>query len=289
MQDSSEGNKMKKRFTDTDKWSDKWFRPLSATAKLLWIWLCDNCDNAGVVDPDMELLTFQIGQPVKPDHFAELGDRLQKLANGKWWIPKFVRFQFGELSTGSLVHKSVISLLKSHTCLPKDNQLLLHVNGLAMGCERDMGLLSPKEKEKEKEKEKGRGSRGRGIPPTVDEIRAYAPQINFPVCEIEKFYHYYESNGWRVGKNPMKSWTAAMVNWREHWRERRFTPEGKPAAGAADKILKKQSLDRIEARIDQIRRNAPVEGWKKTDKGLEELQRLKREREKLKDELGLIV
>ncbi len=31
--------------------------------------------------------------------------------------------------------------------------------------------------------------------------------------EAEKFFNYYESNGWRVGKNPMKNWKAAAANW----------------------------------------------------------------------------
>jgi hypothetical protein len=31
--------------------------------------------------------------------------------------------------------------------------------------------------------------------------------------EAEKFVNYYTSNGWRVGKNPMKSWSAAANNW----------------------------------------------------------------------------
>jgi uncharacterized protein YdaU (DUF1376 family) len=31
--------------------------------------------------------------------------------------------------------------------------------------------------------------------------------------EAEKFVNYYESNGWKVGKNTMKSWTHAANNW----------------------------------------------------------------------------
>ena len=31
--------------------------------------------------------------------------------------------------------------------------------------------------------------------------------------EAEKFVNYYESNGWKVGKNPMKNWKAAANNW----------------------------------------------------------------------------
>jgi hypothetical protein len=31
--------------------------------------------------------------------------------------------------------------------------------------------------------------------------------------EAEKFVNYYESNGWKVGKNPMKNWRASANNW----------------------------------------------------------------------------
>lgn len=31
--------------------------------------------------------------------------------------------------------------------------------------------------------------------------------------EAKKFFNYYESNGWRVGRNPMKNWQAAARNW----------------------------------------------------------------------------
>lgn len=31
--------------------------------------------------------------------------------------------------------------------------------------------------------------------------------------EVENFFDYYEANGWKVGKNPMKNWKAAVRNW----------------------------------------------------------------------------
>jgi hypothetical protein len=31
--------------------------------------------------------------------------------------------------------------------------------------------------------------------------------------QAENFLNYYESNGWRVGKNPMKNWHCAVANW----------------------------------------------------------------------------
>lgn len=52
--------------------------------------------------------------------------------------------------------------------------------------------------------------------PEQNELELYAAKIGLPPLEIQKFYDYYESNGWRVGRNPMKSWEAAMRNWKNH-------------------------------------------------------------------------
>lgn len=54
--------------------------------------------------------------------------------------------------------------------------------------------------------------RERFVPPTREEADQYAQEKGLKV-DVERFLAYYESNGWKVGKNPMKSWRAAMVNW----------------------------------------------------------------------------
>ena len=82
-------------------------------------------------------------------------------------------------------------------------------------------LKQVKEQEQEKEKEKDKEqmlppispSRGtRFIPPTPDEVRAYCLERGGRVS-AEKWYDYYTANGWKVGKNPMKDWKAAVRNW----------------------------------------------------------------------------
>ena len=57
------------------------------------------------------------------------------------------------------------------------------------------------------------------VKPTVVEIYDYA----FSICEklsnedalkfTEKFHAHYEANGWKVGRNPMKDWKAAVRKW----------------------------------------------------------------------------
>lgn len=55
-------------------------------------------------------------------------------------------------------------------------------------------------------------SSSRFVKPTIEEIRSYC----FERCntvDAERFYDYYESNGWMVGKNKMKDWKAAVRTW----------------------------------------------------------------------------
>lgn len=50
------------------------------------------------------------------------------------------------------------------------------------------------------------------MPPTIEEIKEYCKDKGLPI-DADKFFNYYESNGWKVGKNPMKSWSAACHTW----------------------------------------------------------------------------
>nr|DAQ82100.1 MAG TPA: DnaD like replication protein [Caudoviricetes sp.] len=48
--------------------------------------------------------------------------------------------------------------------------------------------------------------------PTLSQITQYCLERNNNV-NAEHFYDYYESNGWKVGKNSMKDWKAAVRTW----------------------------------------------------------------------------
>jgi hypothetical protein len=55
--------------------------------------------------------------------------------------------------------------------------------------------------------------------PTLEQLNTKADLIGLSRTEVDKFWNYYESNGWKVGKNPMKSWQAALQNWLSRVRE----------------------------------------------------------------------
>lgn len=48
--------------------------------------------------------------------------------------------------------------------------------------------------------------------PTLSQITQYCLERNNCV-NAEQFYDYYESNGWKVGKNAMKDWKACVRTW----------------------------------------------------------------------------
>jgi hypothetical protein len=63
----------------------------------------------------------------------------------------------------------------------------------------------------EKQTEK---SRQKESVPTIENVKAYFFEQNFPELEAVKFFNYFSSNGWLVGgKTPMADWKAAAQNW----------------------------------------------------------------------------
>ncbi len=110
-----------KRFTETDKWRDSWYRKLKPLSKLAFLYIVDCCDNAGVWDPDYELANFAIGAEVNwIEVQADFGDRLVILKDGKWFLTRFIEFQYGELTPECRPHAKVLQLLKAHG-LPYSN------------------------------------------------------------------------------------------------------------------------------------------------------------------------
>ena len=93
-----------------------------------------------------------------------------------------------------------------------------------------------KENEKEKEKEKEReyrgfapvsaamaASRARSMPPSLEEIEAYCGERGNQV-NPQRFMDFYTSNGWRIGKVPMKDWKAAVRSWETNGMDQRTNP-----------------------------------------------------------------
>lgn len=75
-----------------------------------------------------------------------------------------------------------------------------------------------KEKEKEINKEidnkcaSTKQKRKRFVKPTISDIEQYCSEKNISI-NAQQFIDYYESNGWKVGRNSMKDWQATVRRW----------------------------------------------------------------------------
>jgi len=203
---------MAKRFTDSLIWEKEWFMNLPPHVKCLVKYVRDKCDCAGIWNPNFKLASVYIGETVTEEMLLTIdnGKQFKKLEDGKVYCIDFIQFQYGSsLNPASPVHRKILSIIDKH----KIKQ-----------------VVSPKvDKEK------------RFVRPTVDElVEHFKTKIDESqaTIEAEKFFNYYESVSWKVGKNKMKNWKAAVVNW--VGRMKQYT---KPKAVSIDEIqIKLQAI-----------------------------------------------
>ena len=194
---------MAKRMTDTDKWKKRFLKDLNYANKLLWLYMLDDCNHAGIWDIDLEVASIRIGLDVDIDDLKQFQDKIVIFDNNeKVFIPDFIDFQYGELNPNSNVHKSVIALLDKY-----------NLEGYVKGSQGVQSTLIDKDKDKDIVKDKVKVKRF--VKPTIEEVSDYCDERNNDV-DAEKFYDYYSSNGWKVGKNSMKDWKASVRTWEKN-------------------------------------------------------------------------
>ena len=82
------------------------------------------------------------------------------------------------------------------------------------------------------------------VKPTPEEVAAYINEHNLPV-NVQAWYDHYVSNGWRVGRNPMRDWQAAVRTWAKN-----EFGNGKPSTG---KAAQDESYEEARKRIARTR------------------------------------
>jgi hypothetical protein len=163
------------RFTDTEKWTDPWFRKLSPGQKLAFLYLSDNCDCAGFWEVDLEMMAFMI----KVDENACEGaisvlDKAIVMRDGWIWVRNFIKHQKNlQLNWDNKAHRPIITRLQSHVDIfPEVSFLLEETRGIE-GASK--GLPSPPGKGKGKGKGRGKGT---GKSKSGSQTDEYTEQFN---------------------------------------------------------------------------------------------------------------
>ena len=162
--------------------------------KLFWVYLLTKCDHAGIWDVDIELAAFQIGVDLDESKILETFNRkIVPFKSGKWFIPKFIDYQYGELNENVNAHKSVIKILNKYGLNVK-NQLL--PNSLATDQDKD------KDKDKVKDKKKEQ----------IKKIDLLELKDKFPNKNVELEFAKWSDYMLAKGKT-YRNYHAAFRNW----------------------------------------------------------------------------
>lgn len=186
---------MGKRFTDTEKWKKPFIRGLQAPYKLLWLYICDDCDNAGIWQVDIEVAEIRVGEQLNLQKALEVfGDKVIPIDNGsKWFIPSFIEFQYPSgLSENNKAHTGIIKILEKY-----QNQIdlfkpLTSPLHWAMDMDKEQDKEMDKEMEQDKDKVKRQKPKIEVIMPWADSAFAYHWE-NWKTYKKEQMKFQYKS------------------------------------------------------------------------------------------------
>ena len=211
------------RYTDTQKWKKSWFLDLPIHYKLLWNYLCDECNHAGIWEVNFKLANFLTGHEFDPEEtLRTMEKQIIVLDNGRrWFLVDFIEWQYkcsiDDLNPQNRVHQSIIAILEKHNIF----KLLNHNKEKKEGATKPLScpIDGDKDKDKDKDKQKEGGYRGekKRQPESQEEVAAYFQQLNIQQPEVyaEKFWNFYNTNGWVQGKGrkPIKDWRSCAKTW----------------------------------------------------------------------------
>jgi hypothetical protein len=130
-----------------------------------------------------------------------------------------------EKSTGTSIEQALVSSINNTNIKNNSNiQNDLNLEEQAKNLEEENLFFKEKNEEEKKLREKKKNfnvtssassrAKSKDEKPSIDEIKSYFLQQNFPELEANKFFNYFSSVGWLIGgKIPMVDWQAAAQNW----------------------------------------------------------------------------
>jgi len=152
--------KMTIRFTLAEKWQDLWFRKLLPLEKLLFLYICDNCNIAGIWEVDLEQAAFFIGTDLISIEgaYKGLAGGYETLNNNRIWLKNFLEYQRNTpLNPNNAAHATIINLLLPYKDLSENILQLLStepIKGLTRGLQSPLSISIGKGKGKSTSKSK---------------------------------------------------------------------------------------------------------------------------------------
>ena len=205
---------MAKRLTDSNKWNDSWFTNLPMDIKLVWIYLLDTCDHAGVYKTNIRLLKFQTGSERTEEELIEFFKERIYITGDKWFIPKFVLFQYKNFFTNNApAVKSARELLINHSIIkPNDNSFITLTQPLLNPSIRTKDKDTDTDMDKDKAIDKNTDKNKRMAMSTVN-VLANANSLDI---DYDNAVEYWKELGGINGVSEIMGWDSEQkLKWKE--------------------------------------------------------------------------
>ncbi len=219
------------RYTNTDKWDEVWFSNLTVNQKLLLLYIKDKCDNAGFYQVNYRKIQFDLQMPKKETLEAFKGIMSAYIGAEGWvMVKEFLKDQKRwPINPKNNAHKQTIFLIEEQReRFKKDEYFNKTYKHLFTEEKPQENTANTSEKQKTKST--------KFVPPTVTQILEYFKEKGWDETvakeEAEKFFNFYDSKNWMVGKNKMSKWKSSASGWKSKAAEKAPTKRVSLTQGA---------------------------------------------------------
>ncbi len=161
---------------------------------------------------------------------SEAGFAYYDEASKTVWVPEMARFQVGESLKPNDHRSKWVSKEASKYRKSRFYVEFMNKYGDAFNLETASPLTSPfeggsdksspplrsqdqeQDQEQKQEQEQKKTRVAAFVKPTIEEVRQYCQERRNNV-DPQTFFDFYESKGWRVGREAMKNWQACVRTW----------------------------------------------------------------------------
>lgn len=251
---------MKTRVIHTKFWQDSYIADLNPTEKLLFIYLLTNAyiNLSGVYECSARIIQFETG--LSSSQIENSKDKFQS-------DNKFIFFEDWV---------KVVNIEKYQNYKGAKNEIakkreLEHVpDTLSIPYRYPIDSTRNKKSKIRNKKSENIASK-KFKKPTLDEIKKYCQERKNNV-DPTKFFNHYESNGWKVGRNPMKDWQAAVRTWERNSFDNQKTSSNAPKT---NKKAKEDTRHQLQRQEDLRRYSALINKYYDSKYGVGKWSRIK--------------
>lgn len=145
-------------------------------------------------------------------------------SNGHIFCFKMLKRLDSSMTSNQRLRKLISSAKENYSTLALTN------NHDEVMTNHDEVMKEEKRKEENRTEEEEKREEGetttRFHKPSISEIQQYCKERQNTI-NAEKFFNYYEANGWKVGKNKMKDWKACVRTWEQNEKKYNQTSQNK--------------------------------------------------------------